>query len=204
MISQRIAFPPARIKHPRRWPPICLIEHACFLFCRLRPRSLADDRAPAGAPPNDDAIRHTHPFHPASRPVGERASIRTPPSVSMWGGIPGLLALRASSSLHQPLQVRRPEGCEPLDRSSGAAPTRSSPGPLWSECTVATRGRRVWHVGWWRVTRSAWPFSRVEQPRLCKYTAPVGSVCTERSSGSRRRPIPPDLHCRFSQHSDIM
>ena len=46
-IIRHLAFPLARVKYPRKWPPIL------FQSSRLHPRSLANDRAPAGAPPID-------------------------------------------------------------------------------------------------------------------------------------------------------
>ena len=46
-IIRHFAFPHARVKYSRMWPPIL------FRSSRLHPRSLANDRAPAGAPPMD-------------------------------------------------------------------------------------------------------------------------------------------------------
>ena len=122
----------------------------------------------------------------------------------MWGGFPGLLALRASSSLRQPPQARRPKDCETLDRSPGDALMRSIAGPLWSECTESTRGRRVRHEGWWHVTMASLALSGVELPCRCGYTAPAGSVCNwSRLRPSRSTAVNPDPHnSRFSRSNN--
>ena len=83
---RHFAFPHARVIRPRMWPPIL------FQSSRLHPRSLANDRAPAGAPGVATPIRSSAPRRTGvptrRRLIALQASHSTGQSVGVRGVVP--------------------------------------------------------------------------------------------------------------------
>ena len=110
-IVRSSSFPHARVIRPRMWPPIL------FQSSRLRPRSLANDRAPAGAPGVATPIRSSAPRRtgvpPRRRLIPTKASHSTGQSV----GVRGVFPCHACAMHRLPPPPPAPwcadQGCEP-------------------------------------------------------------------------------------------
>ena len=105
---RHFAFPLARVKYPRKWPPIL------FQSSRLHPRSLANDRAPAGAPPIDLISPPGRTGVPTRlRLIASQASHSTGQSV----GVRGVFPCHACAMHRLPPPPPAPwcadQGCEP-------------------------------------------------------------------------------------------
>ena len=139
-IIRHFAFPHARVKYSRMWPPIL------FQSSRLHPRSLANDRAPAGAPGVATPIR----FPPGRTGVPTRLDrSQAAQSMGQTVGVRGVFPCHACAT-HWLTSRLQPPG----------APTKVV-SPLHSECTARMRtaldlcsmGLGMWYVGvlglWW-------------------------------------------------------
>ena len=107
-IIRHFAFPHARVIRPRMWPPIL------FQSSRLHPRSLANDRAPAGAPGVATPIR----FPPGRTGVPTRLDrSQAAQSMGQTVGVRGVFPCHACAMHRLPPPPPAPwcadQGCEP-------------------------------------------------------------------------------------------
>ena len=146
-IVRSSSFPHARVIRPRMWPPIL------FQSSRLHPRSLANDRAPAGAPGVATPIR----FPPGRTGVPSRLDrSQAAQSMGQTVGVRGVFPCHACAT-HWLTSLLQPPG----------APTKVV-SPLHSECTARMRtaldlctiGSGKCYVGdlveWWWCPCAVW------------------------------------------------
>ena len=99
---RHLAFPHARVIRPRMWPPIL------FQSSRLHPRSLANDRAPAGAPGVATPIRSSAPRRTVVPTRRRLIALQAAQSMGQTVGVSGVVPCHTCATHRFPLRLQPP------------------------------------------------------------------------------------------------